>query len=101
MVGRRRVMETTEVKERPRGLGGSMKTRNVQALVADQKKLTDEIMERYIRPEMNGDDMFSGDSSKEIPVIDMSRLMDEMSGEEEASKLKHACEDWGFFQVSY
>ncbi|KAF3340472.1 S-norcoclaurine synthase 1-like protein [Carex littledalei] len=94
-------METTKMKERPRDLGGSMKTRNVQALAADQKKLTDEIMERYIRPEMNGDDMFSGDSSKEIPVIDLSRLMDEMSmsREEEASKLKHACEEWGFFQL--
>jgi len=56
-------------------------------------------MERYIRPEMNGDDIFSGDSSEEIPVIDMSRLMDEMSREEEASKLKHACEEWGFFQL--
>ena len=51
-------METRELKERPRDLGTSMKTRNVQALAADQNKLTDEIMERYIRPEMNGDDMF-------------------------------------------
>ncbi|KAF3341838.1 S-norcoclaurine synthase 1-like protein [Carex littledalei] len=92
-------METTELKERPRDLGGSMKTPNVQALAADEKKLTAEIMERYIRPEMNSDDMFSGDSSKEIPVIDMSRLLDEMSREEEASKLKHACQEWGFFQV--
>ncbi|KAF3341851.1 S-norcoclaurine synthase 1 [Carex littledalei] len=57
-------------------------------------------MERYIRPEMNSDDMFSGDSSKEIPVIDMSRLLDEMSREEEASKLKHACQEWGFFQIN-
>ncbi|KAF3341849.1 S-norcoclaurine synthase 1-like protein [Carex littledalei] len=92
-------METTELKERPRDLGGSMKTPNVQALAADEKKLTAEIMERYIRPEMNSDDVFSGDSSKEIPVIDMSRLLDEMSREEEASKLKHACQEWGFFQV--
>ncbi|KAF3340471.1 S-norcoclaurine synthase 1-like protein [Carex littledalei] len=92
-------METTEIKERPRDLGGSMKTSNVQTLAADQKKLTAEIMERYIRPEMSGDDMFSGDSSEDIPVIDMSRLMDEMSREEEASKLKHACEEWGFFQL--
>ncbi|XP_078162587.1 S-norcoclaurine synthase 1-like [Carex rostrata] len=92
-------METTEIKERPRGLGGSMKTRNVQALAADKAKLTAEIMERYIRPEMNSDDMFSGDSCEDIPVIDMSRLMDEMSREEEASKLKHACQEWGFFQL--
>ncbi|XP_078162585.1 S-norcoclaurine synthase 1-like [Carex rostrata] len=94
-------METTELKERPRNLGGSMKTPNVQALAADEKKLTVEIMERYIRPEMNGDDMFSDDSSEDIPVIDMNRLMDEMSmsREEEASKLKHACEEWGFFQI--
>ena len=94
-------METIELKERPRNLGGSMKTPNVQALAADQNKLTAEIMERYIRPEMNGDDMFSDDSSEEIPVIDMNRLMDEMFREEEASKLKHACEEWGFFQVYY
>jgi non-haem dioxygenase in morphine synthesis N-terminal len=94
-------METTGPKERPRDLGGSMKVANVQALAADQEKLTTKILERYIRPEMNDDAMFSGDISEEIPVIDLSKLMDEISREEEASKLKHACEDWGFFQVTY
>jgi non-haem dioxygenase in morphine synthesis N-terminal len=93
-------METTEMKERPRDLGGSMKTANVQALAADQKQLTAEILERYIRPEMNDDDMISGDIYEEVPVIDLSKLMDEISREEEASKLKHACEDWGFFHVT-
>jgi non-haem dioxygenase in morphine synthesis N-terminal len=94
-------MEATGTKERPRDLGCSMKAANVQALASDQEKLTAEILERYIRPEMNDDDMFSADISEEIPVIDLGKLMDEISGEEEASKLKRACEDWGFFQVNY
>lgn len=91
--------QTTELKERPRDMGETLKAANVQALAADQKNLTSDILERYIRPEMDDDVMFSGDITEEIPVIDMSKLLAEMSREEEASKLKHACEDWGFFQL--
>ncbi|KAJ4811589.1 2-oxoglutarate (2OG) and Fe(II)-dependent oxygenase superfamily protein [Rhynchospora pubera] len=92
-------METTEANERPKILGGCMKTRNVQALAADHNMLMADILERYIRPEMAVDDVLVENGSEEIPVIDMSRLMDEVSWEEEASKLKFACENWGFFQL--
>ncbi|KAJ3680651.1 hypothetical protein LUZ60_016929 [Juncus effusus] len=84
--------------ERPRGLGNSMRVRNVQALSAKPSELTAEILESYIRPEMDDDCMVLGENTEAVPVIDMGRLMDEEFVEEEMDKLKVACEDWGFFQ---
>ncbi|GJN13428.1 hypothetical protein PR202_gb00130 [Eleusine coracana subsp. coracana] len=36
----------------------------------------------------------------EVPVVDLSRLLRNESVEEEASKLKFACGEWGFVQVA-
>ena len=40
------------------------------------------------------------DSSPEIPVIDMQRLLSLESAGSELAKLHLACKEWGFFQVS-
>lgn len=78
-------------------LGGSIKVDNVQALAASHPcNLKPEILERYIRPEIEND--FVTDNQI-IPVVDMQRLFDLNLSEDEASKLKFACEEWGFFQL--
>ena len=76
--------------------GGSLPVENVQALAAS-KNLT-EIPQRYIRSDVVAD--FLGTDAEEIPIIDLGRLLDPASFEAEATKLKLACEEWGFFQVS-
>ncbi|KAJ3680653.1 hypothetical protein LUZ60_016931 [Juncus effusus] len=91
-------VEKTVETPLPKGLGSSVRVRNVQALSADPNELTAEVLERYIRPEMDDDIVVSGDNSEVVPVIDMARLIDEKFMEEEAAKLKVACEEWGFFQ---
>src|SRR4051812_29059026 len=79
--------------------GGSIKVASVQALAAsDPNNLKPEVLQRYLRPKID-DDLFIGDDES-IPVIDMQRLLDPEFSEEEASRLKFACEEWGFFQVS-
>ncbi|KAJ3680650.1 hypothetical protein LUZ60_016928 [Juncus effusus] len=90
--------DTKTLTERPRGWGSSMRVRNVQALSANRKELTAEVLESYIRPEMDDDSTVLSENSEAVPVIDMRRLMDEKFVEEEMDKLKVACEDWGFFQ---
>lgn len=79
-------------------LGGSIKVDNVQALAtADPGNLKPEILGRYVRSEI---EQYSFDDDENIPVIDMRRLLDPKFSDEETSKLKFACEEWGFFQVS-
>lgn len=73
--------------------GGSLQVENVQALAS--KDLND-VPPRYIRPERQSEQVLI-DESLQIPVIDMSKLMDE----DELMKLHLACKDWGFFQVFY
>lgn len=73
--------------------GGSLPVENVQALAS--KDLND-VPPRYIRPERQSEQVLI-DESLQIPVIDMSKLMDE----DELMKLHLACKDWGFFQVFY
>ncbi|KAJ6808434.1 S-norcoclaurine synthase 1-like [Iris pallida] len=98
-------MAMVENRGRLGGLGGSLKVDNVQALAtaaaADDPKyiLTrDRILNRYIRPETDVDDLVRVDDDR-IPVVDLQRLVDPNSSQEEADKLKSACEDWGFFQL--
>ncbi|XP_008784673.2 S-norcoclaurine synthase 1-like [Phoenix dactylifera] len=83
---------------RPKDLGGSIRVANVQALAGSAKNLEAEILHRYLRPEINGDALDDGDS-EDIPIIDMSRLRDPLFEQEETSRLKFACEEWGFFQL--
>ncbi|XP_020261315.1 S-norcoclaurine synthase 1-like [Asparagus officinalis] len=75
--------------------GGSLPVENVQALAAS-KELT-EIPQRYIRSDVVSD--LHGTVDDEIPIVDLGRLQDLASFEAEATKLKFACEEWGFFQL--
>lgn len=68
-------------------------------VVADTIRNTDEVPERYIRPEIKADIVVADAVGCNLPVIDMSRLLDPEFSEEETVKLGSACEQWGFFQV--
>lgn len=85
----------TEVLSR-KDLGGSLPVENVQALASNNLK---EIPPRYIRPEIEHEEV-SMDDSLQIPVVDMSKLIGDPLGHgDELAKLHLACKDWGFFQV--
>ncbi|KAL6642457.1 hypothetical protein ACP70R_020638 [Stipagrostis hirtigluma subsp. patula] len=73
--------------------------RNVQALAAcGADQLTADELERYIRPDIDQDAVV-GDHHGEVPVVDLGRLLNRESFEDEAAKLRFACEEWGFFQL--
>jgi hypothetical protein len=75
--------------------------RNVQALAAcNIDELTPEALDKYIRPDINQDAVLE-EHSDELPVVDLARLFNPDSWEEEAAKLSFACEEWGFFQVGH
>ncbi|CAN1746398.1 2-oxoglutarate-dependent dioxygenase 11 [Linum perenne] len=76
-------------------LGGSIAVPNVQQLASESKD-DDHVPIRYIRPELELDQV-SIDGSRHIPVIDMIKLA--AASDEELAKLHSACKDWGFFQV--
>ena len=78
--------------------GGSLSVDNVQGLAA---KNQNEIPPRYLRPEAELDQV-SVEESLEIPVVDMSKLLDDQhpfNHHDELARLHLACKDWGFFQV--
>lgn len=77
---------------------GSLPVANVQALAAASGQ--NEVPPRYLRPEAQADPVAHDGNSLEIPVIDMSRLLQTRSSRDESTKLNLACEHWGFFQVS-
>lgn len=74
--------------------------RNVQDLAACDAggELTSEALERYIRPDIDKDAVLY-EHSGELPLVDLGRLLNPQHWEEEAAKLRYACEEWGFFQV--
>ncbi|KAG0546574.1 hypothetical protein BDA96_01G006200 [Sorghum bicolor] len=83
---------------KPQNLGGSLPVPNVQDLAArPADELTPLVLHRYIRDDVDAD--ANGDAAASVPVVDLARLLDPSHGEQEAAKLKAACEDWGFFQV--
>ncbi|KAE8657262.1 S-norcoclaurine synthase 1 [Hibiscus syriacus] len=71
---------------------GYLPVENVQSLASKNLK---NIPPRYIRPEVEFD-VVSVDESLQIPVIDMSKLDDDV---DEQKKLHLACKYWGFFQL--
>ncbi|GJM87619.1 hypothetical protein PR202_ga03591 [Eleusine coracana subsp. coracana] len=80
-------------------LATTIPVRNVQALAAcSPDELTAEVIERYIRPDIDHDAVVVGDYGK-VPVVDLSRLLSKEFVQEETSKLMFACEEWGFFQL--
>ncbi|CAN1173689.1 2-oxoglutarate-dependent dioxygenase 11 [Linum perenne] len=75
--------------------GGFLAVPNVQQLASESKD--DHVPIRYIRPELELDQVFT-DVSHQIPVVDMTKLA--AAGDaaaEESAKLHSACKDWGFF----
>ncbi|KAL6642459.1 hypothetical protein ACP70R_020640 [Stipagrostis hirtigluma subsp. patula] len=73
--------------------------RNVQALAArGADELTADELERYIRPDIDRDVVLD-EHHGEIPVVDLGRLLNPETLEEEVAKLRFACEEWGFFQL--
>jgi len=85
-------------EEKSKGIG-SLPVPNVQALAAGFDGCVN-ISHRYIRPEAEADLVFSN-GGLEIPIIDMSKLLDPESSAHESAKLDLACQDWGFFQVNF
>lgn len=75
----------------------SLPVTNVQAL-AVSCAATGDVPQRYVRPEIDAHAVVSEDTIH-IPVIDLARLVDPKSHQDESYKLHLACEDWGFFQV--
>ncbi|KAK9144426.1 hypothetical protein Sjap_004329 [Stephania japonica] len=73
---------------------GSIPVPNVQYLSMNELK---EIPSRYIHPKAETDRV-SIDKSREIPVIDLQKLLHDQGGDQMASFHK-ACKDWGFFQL--
>uniref|UniRef100_A0A0D9W2V6 Uncharacterized protein n=1 Tax=Leersia perrieri TaxID=77586 RepID=A0A0D9W2V6_9ORYZ len=94
-------METPSVlgESRWTKMGSKIAVRNVQALAASADQQTAETLERYIRPDIDRDAVLV-EHSGEVPVIDLGKLLDGVTGEAEAAVLKFACEEWGFFQLA-
>jgi hypothetical protein len=77
--------------------------KDVQALA---EKKAAEAIQRYMRPELveSPNDMVvvahdDDGETESIPMIDLARLVDSQTSQQEAALLKSACEEWGFFQV--
>uniref|UniRef100_A0A0D9XMD4 Fe2OG dioxygenase domain-containing protein n=1 Tax=Leersia perrieri TaxID=77586 RepID=A0A0D9XMD4_9ORYZ len=78
----------------------SLPVPNVQELAWTCNRLDRQIPERYVRPEAGTGEVVSGcDINAAIPVIDLARLLDPRSSQEECAKLGSACQHWGFFQL--
>ncbi|WVZ91275.1 hypothetical protein U9M48_037466 [Paspalum notatum var. saurae] len=80
-------------------VGKTLPVRNVQALAACTDELNAKGLERYIRPDIDDSQVLAAEQSGEVPAIDLRRLLDPDHLEEEAARLRSACEDWGFFQL--
>jgi hypothetical protein len=80
---------------------GSLPVANVQELAeACNNGVDGKVPERYLSKDPSAEEVVAGDdSARAIPVIDLRRLLDARSSEEECAKLASACHDWGFFQV--
>ncbi|KAJ0611943.1 putative (S)-norcoclaurine synthase [Helianthus annuus] len=81
-----------------RNLGSSIPVASVKELVAQS---LDAVPERYLR-DVDGDcDYPTGDSSLQVPILDMSKLLHPQFHQLELQKLHHACKYWGIFQVNH
>ncbi|KAK1304425.1 S-norcoclaurine synthase 1 [Acorus calamus] len=83
-------METAQVK-----LVGSLRVDNVQALAS---KPLQSIPDQYVRSEDDAEPTLPY-VQKEIPTVDLSKLLDQRFSHEELKNLHSACEDWGFFYL--
>ncbi|XP_062184041.1 2-oxoglutarate-dependent dioxygenase 11-like isoform X2 [Phragmites australis] len=77
--------------------GTSLPVPNVQALAQTWNGSGEQVPERYVRTEeVSAKEVVAGCA---IPVVDLSRLLDPRSFEEELANLGSACQHWGFFQL--
>ncbi|RCV43824.1 hypothetical protein SETIT_9G324600v2 [Setaria italica] len=80
---------------------GSLPVANVQALAETCNGFNDKIPERYVRMEARSEEVIIGHGSTlVIPIVDLNKLLDPQSTEEECVKLVSACQNWGFFQLT-
>ncbi|KAK9284064.1 hypothetical protein L1049_012324 [Liquidambar formosana] len=54
---------------------------------------------RYIRDDLDYSTTTPSDPSSHVPLIDMAKLANPESQEDELHKLHSACKDWGVFQI--
>ncbi|PUZ57082.1 hypothetical protein GQ55_5G399100 [Panicum hallii var. hallii] len=77
--------------------GESLPVPNVQALAQTWNGSGEQVPDRYVRTEETGaEEVVAGCA---IPVVDLSRLLDPRSSEEELANLGAACRHWGFFHL--
>ncbi|KAL5973665.1 hypothetical protein ACLOJK_030319 [Asimina triloba] len=89
-------MEVDEGQLGLQDMGGSLPVSSVQHLASGISG--NEIPGRYVRPEIMMDPI-SSDGLLEIPVVDLSKLLDQRFSQPEMDKLHLACREWGFFQL--
>ncbi|KAL6626305.1 hypothetical protein ACP70R_030031 [Stipagrostis hirtigluma subsp. patula] len=76
--------------------GGSLPVPNVQELAQAWNGSGEQVPARYVRTEeAAAEEIVAGCA---IPVVDLGRLLDPQSSEEEVANLGSACHHWGFFQ---
>lgn len=77
--------------------GGSLPVPNVQELAQKWNGSGEQVPDRYVRTEETAaEEVVAG---RAIPVVDLSRLLDPRSSDEELANFSSACQHWGFFQV--
>ncbi|TVU21268.1 hypothetical protein EJB05_30895 [Eragrostis curvula] len=77
--------------------GRSLPVPNVQALAQNWNGSGKQVPERFVRTEeVCAEDVVAVCA---LPVVDLGRLLDPRSSEEELANLGSACQRWGFFQL--
>ncbi|KAF8661827.1 hypothetical protein HU200_056784 [Digitaria exilis] len=77
--------------------GGYLQVPNVQALAPTWNGSGEVVPDRYVRTEDGAaEEVVAGCV---LPVVDLGRLLDERSSEEELANLGSACQHWGYFQL--
>lgn len=96
-------MQTAERRGRIRSsmahakAGASLTVPNVQELAQTWNGSGERVPDRYVRTEeAAAEEVVAG---RAIPVVDLSRLLDPRSSDEELANLGGACQHWGFFHV--
>ncbi|KAJ4703756.1 2-oxoglutarate (2OG) and Fe(II)-dependent oxygenase superfamily protein [Melia azedarach] len=84
------------MEPKPAMLGSSLPVPWVQELA---KKPLTAVPPRYVRPDQDPPFISEVNSSAQIPVIDMQKLLSGEYMDSELKKFDHACKDWGFFHL--
>ena len=94
------VHESADRRNLPKWGKSFLTVESVQELV---NKKQETVPERYIRrDEENPTPTSMSDHQLDLPIIDMAKLSEGLlQREQEIKKIAQACEEWGFFQVSF